>query len=183
RGGAESGELHSATSPPLQIAADSHTSVPILAVSPAAVPASRRMIPSSQKIPLGSFQVLKSRAQPAPTPTLPWTELVDGQPLVSVAVIRVRFTPARGHAYGPPNAASPHNPGNGQSFVPVDSSRAFLNPAAGWAGANAGTTAPDPPQDTYDGADVGNDRSLGVIDDTCEANIGVSISLDNPARI
>jgi hypothetical protein len=176
-------ELQYGTFPPVQVTGDNHTSIPILGASPSAVPASRRMIPASQPIPLGSFQVLKGRPQPAATPTLPWTEIVDGQPLVNVEVVRVRFTPAQGQAYGPSTAASPHDPGDGQSFSPVDSTRAFLNEAAGWAGANASTTAPDPPQDTYDGADVGNNRSLGVIDDTCEARIGVSLSLDSPARV
>jgi hypothetical protein len=176
-------ELQYGTFPPVQVTGDNHAPVPIFGTSPAAVPASRRMIPASQRIPLGAVQVLKTRPQPAPTATLPWTEIVDGQPIVNVEVVRVRFTPARGDTYGPPSSASLHDPGDGESFSPVDSSRAFLNEAAGWAGVNASTTAPDPPQDTYDGADVGSNRSLGVIDDTCEAQIGVSLSLKSPARV
>jgi hypothetical protein len=58
-----------------------------------------------------------------------------------------------------------------------------LNADAGWAGVNVATNdgAPDFPQDTYDGADVGADRSLGVVDDTCEARIAISLTLLRPA--
>jgi hypothetical protein len=175
-------ELQYGTFPPLRITADNQGATPILATSPPGVPAARRMIPANQRIPLGSVQVMKSRPQPLPTATLPWTQLVDGQPVVNVEVVRVRFTPARGHAYGPPDAAQPHDPGNGPMLAPVDANRAFLNASAGWAGADASATAPDPPQDTYDGADVGNTLSLGVIDDTCEARISASLSLPSPTR-
>ena len=99
---------------------------------------------------------------------------------MNVEVVRFRFTPARGHFYGPPNAAQPQPLGGGISFAPVESTRAFLNANAGWAGSNAQTTAPDAPQDTYDGADVGQNRSLGVIDDTCEVRIDISLSLPAP---
>ena len=165
------------TFPPLEVRGDNHTATAIFAVSPPGVPASRRMIPANQSIPLGSFQVIKSRPQPPPDPTNEWTQLKDGRPMVNVEVVRFRFTPARGHFYGPPNAAQPHNLPEGKSFAPVEATRAFLNANAGWEGANAGSTAPDAPQDTYDGADVGNDRSLGVVDDTCEARIEASLTL------
>ena len=176
-------ELRYGTFPPLQVKGDNHAPAPIFAASPPGVPASRRMIPTGQTIPLGAFQVLKSRPQPAPAVALGWTQLVEGRPLVNVEVVRARLTPARGHSYGPPSAADPQKlPGN-LSFAPVDQSRAFLNAAAGWANANIANSAPDAPQDTYDGADAGNNRSLGVVDDTCEARIAVSLSLPAPARV
>jgi hypothetical protein len=176
--------LRYGTFPPLEVKANNHTPTPILAVSPPGVPTSRRMIPADKPIPLGSFQVLKSQPQPAPDPTNGWTQLVDGRPVVNVEVIRFRFTPARGHVYGPPDAAAPHNLPSGRSFAPVEKSRAVLNPHAGWAGVNVTKVngAPDEPQDTYDGADVGNDQSLGVVDDTCEARITVSLTLPAPAN-
>jgi hypothetical protein len=173
-------ELRYGTFPPIEIRGDNNTPVPILAGSPPGVAAARRMIPTNQSIPLGSFQVMKSRPQPAPDPNSEWTRLDDGIPVVNVEVVRFRFTPARGHFYGPPTAAQPHPAEGGVPFVPVESTRAFLNANAGWAGFNARSTAPDAPSDTYDGATVGQNRSLGVIDDTCEARIDISLSLPAP---
>src|SRR5262249_49878538 len=122
-------DLRYGTFPPLEVRADHNTPVPVLAGSLPDVPSVRRMIPADRSIPMGSFQVLKSRPQPAPDPNHAWTQMVDGRPVVNVEVIRCRFTPARGHCYGPPQAAQPH-PVNGGAFVPVDVSRAFLNPNA-----------------------------------------------------
>lgn len=173
-------ELQFGTFPSVEVRGDNHTSVPILASSPPGVPATRRMIPDNQKIPLGSFQMMKSRSQPAPDPNHKWTELQDGIPVVNVEVIRFRFTPARGHFYGPPDSAQPHPSDSGLLFPPVEATRAFLNKNAGWQGFNASTTAPDAPADTYDGADVGNNQSLGVVDDTCEVRVEVSLSLPAP---
>src|SRR5882724_3399485 len=92
-------ELRFGTFPPLEISGDNHTPVQILASRPPGVAAARRMIPANQKIPLGSFQVLKSRPQPSPDPNNQWTQLVDGIPLVNVEAVRFRFTPARGDFY------------------------------------------------------------------------------------
>jgi hypothetical protein len=175
-------ELQYGTFPLLEIKGDNHTPVPILASSPPGFPVARRMIPANQGIPLGSFQVMKSRPQPAPDPNQGWTQLQDGIPVVNVEVVRFRFTPARGHFYGPPDAASPHNLPGGVSFPPVESTRAFLKANAGWAGFNANATAPDAPADTYDGADVGRNLSLGVIDDTCELRMEISLPLPAPTN-
>ena len=171
--------LQFGTFPALEIKADNSSPTAILAVSPPGVPAVRRMIPANRNIPLGSFQVMKSRPQPAPDPNRAWTQLENGMPRVNVEVIRFRFTPARGHFYGPPKSAQPHTPDGGGSFAPVDAIRAFLNEKAGWQGARADTTAPDAPSDTYDGADVNptNNPSLGVVDDTCEARIQIDLRL------
>jgi len=174
--------LQFGTFPPVEIRCDNHAPVDLLASSPPTVAASRRMIPPEKVIPLGSFQVLKSKPQPAPDRNLEWTTLQDGQPAVNVEVIRFRFTPARGHFYGPPSAAENHRTDNGGRFAPVESSRAFLREGAGWTGVNAENTAPDPPEDTYDGADVGSNLSLGVVDDTCEARIDVSFSVSKPRK-
>jgi hypothetical protein len=175
--------LRYGTFPPLRLTADTHASTAILATSPPDVPVSRRMIPADRPIPLGSFQVMKSRPQPAPDPSQGWSSLVNGQPLVNVEVLRFRFTPARGHVYGPPASADPQTLPSGR-FAPVEPGRNFLNRNAGWAGVNVATDngAPDFPQDTYDGADVGSNRSLGVVDDTCEARIAISLTLPAPAN-
>lgn len=178
-------ELQFGTFPPLEVRGDNLTPTPILAGSPPGVPAVRRMIPANRNIPLGSFQVLQSRPQPAPDRNHAWTQLENGMPRVNVEVIRFRFTPARGHFYGPPNTAQLHPLPGGESFAPVDPTRAFLNASAGWQGARADATAPDAPSDTYDGADVNptNNPSLGVVDDTCEARIEISLPLPVPVKM
>ena len=56
-------ELQFGTFPPLEVRGDNFTSTPILAGSPPGVPAVRRMIPANRSIPLGSFQVMRSRPQ------------------------------------------------------------------------------------------------------------------------
>jgi hypothetical protein len=175
-------ELQFGTFPALDVKADKFSPTAILAVSPPGVPAVRRMIPAGKNIPFGSFQVMKSRPQPAPDPNRAWTQLENGMPRVNVEVIRFRFTPAPGHFYGPPKAAQPHTPDGGGSYTPVDAIRAFLNEKAGWQGARADATAPDAPSDTYDGADVNptNNPSLGVVDDTCEARIEITLRLATP---
>ena len=168
-------DLSFGTFPPLELRGDDHAAVALLATSPPRVAAARKLIPAGRNIPLGFFQVLKSTPQPAPG-TAPWTTLVDGQPLVNVEAIRFRFTPARGHFYGPPATALPQTAPGGASFAPVESGRAFLNPNAGWSGfVPPGDLVV--PADTYDGADVGRNQSLGVVDDTCEARIEVSLAL------
>ena len=176
-------ELQYGTFPPVEIRGDNHSSVPLLAVSPPGVPAARRLIPANTNIPLGSVQVLKSRPQPSPDRDNGWTELVDGAPAVSVEVIRFRFTPARGEFYGPPDAAKLQPVSRGVLFAPVEPSRAFLNPGAGWQGFNAVVASTlDAPADTYDGADVGRNHSLGVVDDTCELRIDISLPLPAPVN-
>jgi hypothetical protein len=174
-------ELQYGTFPPLRVRGDNHVPVPILAGSPPKVPAARRLIPANTSIPMGSLQVLKSRLQPAPDPSNGWTQHVNGLPVVSVEVIRFRFTPARGEFYGPPSAAQPQPVSRGVAFAPVEPSRAFLNPNAGWAGFNADVASTlDAPADTYDGVDVGRNHSLGVVDDTCELRIEVTLPQSSP---
>jgi hypothetical protein len=176
-------EMQYGTFPPVEIRGDNRAPVPLLAVSPPGVPAARRLIRANTSIPLGSVQVLKSRPQPAPDPSNGWTQHVNGAPVVSVEVIRFRFTPAHGEFYGPPSAAQPQPLRRGVAFAPVDPSRAFLNPDAGWEGFNADVQSTlDAPPDTYDGADVGREHSLGVVDDTCELRIDVSLPAPAPVN-
>ena len=162
--------LRFGTFPPMEVRADNNRRVPLLASSPPGI--ARPMIPPTRNIPLGSVQVIRSRPQPASGAT-PWADKVN------VEVLRMRFTPARGHVYGPPASAGAQPTPRGATAVPVDSNRAFLDARAGWA--NARFNPPDAPGDTYDGSDVADNRSLGVVDDTCEARIEVSFALPRQA--
>ena len=150
------------TDPVVEITADQHQPVALLATSPSN--ARRPMIPRGRNIPLGSVQVIRSRPNPA---AAPWSGAVD------LDIIRLRFTPARGRFYGPPQAAQTTRQ---RPFPAVDTVNAFLNPDAGWFGAQPdGDLAV--PGDTYDGAEVRGARSLGVVDDTCEARIEAALRL------
>jgi hypothetical protein len=152
------------TFPPVFVRGDVHIPMALLASSPNGV--SQPMIPVDQPIPLGFVQILKSRARLDPS---------DARAsLVDVERLRFRFTPAHGLVYGVPAAAKPSETPRRSHAVPVEESRAFLNPLAGWAGASANNLVE--PSDTYDGADVGADTSLGVIDDTCEVRFELQLA-------
>ena len=133
------------------------------------------MIPPGQSIPLGAVQIMKSRPQPA-------AGAADWATFVNVEVVRFRFTPARGHVYGVPDSAKPSRTPRGRQAIPVEASRAFLNPRAGWA--NAIVNDLTDPRDTYDGADVRGRGapSLGVVDDTCEARLDVILKMPGAPR-
>jgi hypothetical protein len=157
--------LRYGTFPPLFVSGDVHIPVALLASSPNGV--SQPMIPVDQPIPLGFVQMLKSRAPLDPS---------DARAsLVDVERLRFRFTPAHGLVYGVPAAAKPSETPRRSHAIPVSKSRAFLNPLAGWAGASANDLVE--PSDTYDGADVGAETSLGVIDDTCEVRFELQLAL------
>jgi hypothetical protein len=135
-------------------------------------------------IPLGSFQVMRPidrRVKPSGS---------DCE--VDLDILRVRFTPPRGLMYGPPNAklgpASPLGMARyqapqafyGRIHQIVDPQNRFLNPNTLWSTAYSMMTGQfeDPsPQDGYDGAAVGHDRSWGVVDDTSDAIIEASLAL------
>ena len=162
------------TFPPVSVRADQIGVVALEGSSPAG--ASPPMIPSGQHIPLGSFRVLRSRPQPAPDATA-WASSVN------VEVVRVRFTPAKGFVYGPPQAAATRPDGSRA----VDPTRAFLNAAAGWAGAEVVPFFVTP-ADTYDGAEAAAapnrlGLSAGIIDDTCEVGIEASLRVDQRSLV
>lgn len=150
------------TFPDLVIAGDDHQPHEILGSSPPS--AASPMIPAGRHVPLGGLQILKARPQPAPT-SAPWTDKVN------VETIRMRFTPAAGLMYGPPAAAA----AGVQNGPAVEPAQAFLKPAAGWLG-NDGSNGPFViPGDTFDTATDTDSTSLGVIDDSCEARVLVSL--------
>jgi hypothetical protein len=144
------------TATPVQIAGDDHGSHVLFGTSPGPNP---RMIPSGRSIPLGSVQMMRSTPN---QPNAAWTGIVDTE------VIRWRFTPGRGRFFGPPQALQTSPPA-------VEASNAFLNPNAGWFGAPISNVVVPP--DTYDGAEAPGRRSLGVVDDTCEARMEISLTL------
>jgi hypothetical protein len=160
-------QLGFGTHPAVGIKGDQHDPVVLHGVSP---PGSRpAMIPKGRTIPMASVQILRS----GPNSVAAAFKDVD------LEIIRLRFTPGRGRFYGPPQAARPTA---ALPFPAVDSANAFLDPAAGWF--NAPMTNVVQPSDTYDGAQRrdGRGRSLGVVDDTCEARIEASLTLRNAAK-
>jgi hypothetical protein len=158
------------TFPFVVISGDQHAPVPLHAVSPPGGP--RLMIPQGRSIPLGSIQVPRSRSEP-PAAGVPWPARID------LEVIRIRFTPAAGLFYGPPAAARPTS----ESRVPaVRDDLAFLDPQAGWFGQQGAFNPSVEPGDTFDETAPGSGISLGVVDDTCEARLEVTLQLPGAPR-
>ncbi len=110
---------------------------------------------------------------------------------VDLSVLRVRFTPARGEVYGPPTAiagpASPLPPGEALQAVTlggrlhdiVPQQNRILNPKSSWCGYVMDSFGQEDPQpsDSYDGANVGENRSWGVVDDSCDGIIEVQVAI------
>jgi hypothetical protein len=95
----------------------------------------------------------------------------------------LRFTPGQGLFYGPPQATEPTN----ESDIPaVEKGRDILDPKAGWYNELGDVNPFIQPGDTFDaraGSGSASRRSLGVVDDTCEARIEVTLSLKGPRRV
>jgi len=137
--------LQFGTFPPVVLRGDDHREARLLAGSPP--DAARPMIPRDRNVPMGRVQVIRPGTQPA-AGAAPWTDRVN------VETIRLRFVPAKGEFYGPPDAARPLSTGGRARIAPVRLENAFLDARAGWFGNDAQNGAPDQPSDTYDGADV-----------------------------
>jgi hypothetical protein len=96
---------------------------------------------------------------------------------VNLDVLRVRFTPARGEVYGPPQAIEAQDVSTGRFFQIVPPANRILNPRASWTRYDGSYTAylnPEP-WDTYDGADQPPNTSWGVVDDTCDGTIQAQV--------
>lgn len=161
-------QLRFGTFPSVTFNAGNHSVVELHGESPPQ--ATKPMIPRDRQIPLGSLQVLRPQPQPA-------AEVIPAE--VRLDVVRLRYTPASGLFYGPPQAAGPQ-PADGPA---VPAARAFLNPDAGWMNAaffaadGTAQTSVITPADTYDMFRRDNRGvSLGVIDDTCEIVITATLS-------
>ena len=159
-GGVVPTHLRFGTFPPVTVRGDQHRPVPLLASSPPDAPTP--MIPQDRNIPLGQLQVLRPVRHPA-RPRWPQDVRID--------VVRLRFTPARGRFYGPPVAAQPVAGFPVPAVAPRD---AFLDPNAGWFGAPRSNRTQ--PADTLDEDAAG--RSLGVVDDTCDAVLAAELTLE-----
>lgn len=161
--------LRIGTFPPLTVSANVITPQEIAGVSPPG--SARPMIPAGRHIPLGQVRWLRSEKQPAAGST-PWASEVN------IETMRFRFTPPSGMFYGPPAAAQAD--AGLQRLQAVPKERAFLEPEAGWF--NAPTLGIDNPSDTYDAVANRNDDdnlgpSLGVVDDTSDARLTVTLRL------
>jgi hypothetical protein len=150
------------TFPPLVLTADNHDMHTLFGVSP---PKTKRpMIPEGYSIPLGSIQIMQSRPQPSGTG---WEDEVN------VEVMRFRFTPGRGRFYGPKQATVPRP---GFKYAAVEESNGYLDDKAGWF--KSSTKAIAEPADTYDiFTSAGTGPSLGVVDDTCEVRVDITLTI------
>ena len=153
---------------------DDHERKPLLAISPRNAD-EEPLVTSDHPIPLGYFQVIK-----------PIDRKVMG---IDLTALRVRFTPAKGEVYGPWSAiagpASPLPPGEalapttlgGRLHDIVPPQNRILNDGTKWSKyVMDGRGQEDPqPSDSYDGANVGDDRSWGVVDDSCDGVIEAQV--------
>lgn len=126
-----------------------HTAPQALAgTSPA--DAASPLVPPGQQVPLGAVQLTR------PTSTFP--------------ELRLRFTPAAGHVYGPTNLAD-----RTQDY-PLPPERTILNPAASWCGFTLTGDDVDPrtnPSGLFAGAE--SNESLGLVDDVCDGLVTCSL--------
>jgi hypothetical protein len=155
-------------------AGDDHTRKPLLAISPHR-PGEDPLVSVEHPIPLGHFQVI-----------MPVDRVTMG---VDLSVLRVRFTPATGQVFAPPTTtagpASPLPPGQalpsitlgGRMHDIVPKENRILNPGSKWSEYVMDAIAQEDPQpsDSYDGANVGDNRSWGVVDDTCDGVIEAQV--------
>ena len=138
----------------IQVVGNDHTRHRLLASSLG----TQALVSPAQPVPLGQFQVI-----------LPTAATAMG---VDLDQLRVRFTPATGQVYGAPSATSDIDPETNRQHEMVPPAQRILNGNSPWIGYDAGTRFNNPqPSDTYDGADRGDSRSFGVVDDTCDAVI------------
>jgi hypothetical protein len=151
-----------------------HVRKRLLAVSPHTAEATP-LVAADRPIPLGFFQVIR-----------PLNATLSG---VDLSVVRVRFTPAAGEVYGPPSAefgpASPLPPGGalhastlgGRLHEIVPKANRILNAGTAWSEYVMDTATQEDPQpsDSYDGANVGDNRSWGIVDDTCDGVIEANV--------
>lgn len=142
-----------------------HARTPLLASSPN-TPNSQPLVSFDKPIRLGHFQVIRP--------------IEASEMGVDLSIVRVRFTPATGEVYGPPTATVGQAPGTDRSHVMVKPENRILNPQALWAqyDANSDQFRNPQPSDTYDGSDTDQERSWGVVDDTCDALIECDLVID-----
>jgi hypothetical protein len=171
------GEEGSAFQADLMLPGNDHGKRQLMAYSRAR---SGSLVSSDRPILLGAFQVIRPSSTAA---------RVLG---VRLDTIRVRFTPATGEVYGPPQAATGQAEYSRSSHTIVPEQNRILNWEASWAKYDSDAAAyPIPvPPGTFDGeSDPARfNVSWGVVDDTCDAIIeatlkGGSQTLTSTARV
>jgi hypothetical protein len=146
----------------LRVKGDDHEPKPLLAFTPPQ-PGLEPLVFPDRPILLGSFQVMRP------------IQRVDLG--VDLDVLRFRYTPGRGQVYGPPTAVEARGTTTSELFEIVPPANRILNPRSSWLRYNGSYTAYTNPEpwDTYDGADQDQNVSWGVVDDTCDGVIEVSV--------
>ena len=148
----------------LRVVGTDHERHSLLASSPNS-PGSAPLVSVDRPIPLGYFQVIRP---------------VEANEMgVDLSIVRVRYTPAGGEVYGPPTATEAPAPGTLRTHQIVKPENRILNPQAAWVqyDANQDKFQNPQPSDTYDGSDIDNEQSWGVVDDTCEVLIRADLVL------
>jgi hypothetical protein len=152
----------------IEVRANDNRRYPLLATSPRGVGSEPLVFPD-RPISLGTIQTIHP---------------VDAEEMgVNLDVLRLRFTPAYGHIYGPPTATAGTAPGTNRIHEIVPASNRILNQNSAWLTYDADFTRFNNPEpfDTYDGADVtspvGSERSWGVVDDTCDGTIRAIVTI------
>jgi hypothetical protein len=158
------------------VSGDDHRRRQLLAFSPH-VPGEEPLVSAEHKIRLGYFQVIRP---------------IDRRAMgVDLSALRVRFTPATGEVYGPPTAvtgpASPLPPGQaldpvtlgGRLYEIVKPKNRILSSRTRWSEyvMDADSQEDPQPSDSYDGANVGDNRSWGVVDDSCDGIIEAQVAI------
>ncbi|MBR8839081.1 MAG: hypothetical protein DSM106950_35050 [Stigonema ocellatum SAG 48.90 = DSM 106950] len=146
----------------IEVRASDYQRYSLLATSPHG-PGLEPLVLPDQPIPLGHIQVIHP---------------VDAVEMgVDLGVLRLRFTPAYGHVYGPPTATTGPAPTTGRIHEIVPQKNRILNPNSLWLKYDADYSRYNNPEpsDTYDGSDVNvpvkSEVSWGVVDDTCDGTI------------
>jgi hypothetical protein len=156
----------------VKFAGNDHAPRPLLAASPN-VAGAAPLVTESAPIPLGVVQAIRP---------------VQAKALgVDLDVLRLRFTPAAGEVYGPPDATRAQDPDapftSLAQYTIVPATNRILNPAAAWSTFQPQTQQDQPePADTFDGViDLPDGsqggQSWGVVDDTCDGIVRVSVEI------
>lgn len=160
---------------------DNHAPHALLASSPHTSGVQPLVLPD-KPVPLGRVQWIRPVAKADPR-----------FPEVDLSVLRLRFTPAAGKVYGPPRAVQGPdrltitgpvdvmqlaNSVEGRVHTIVPPEQRILSDDTPWSQyvMVTGLFEDPQPQDGYDGSDDGTNRSWGVVDDSCDALISVSVA-------
>jgi hypothetical protein len=162
----------------VEIAGTDHGVHPLLAFSPHTSGQQPLVLPE-RPIPLGQVQWIR-----------PENGTVEG---VDLSALRLRFTPAKGEVYGPPQAAYGQDrqtltgPLDVLEFARSEEGRVHMivKPENRILSGDTvfsryqmtnGLFDDPQPQDGYDGADEGDSVAWGVVDDSCDALITASVA-------